>query len=123
MPGPHRRFLKHMESIANIREYVMTSASGSEVTDAYNLAVASLSKFRDTHIRIVARYIIMPSRKAPSSQHSGLNLAVASTKSRSENGLHGTGGTELIPFLQQSRDETKDTMIGDGRVLGRCIGV
>src|SRR5438045_3262883 len=96
MPGPHRRFLKYMESVANIREYAMTSASGSDVTDAYNLAVASLSKFRDTHIRIVARYIIMPSRKAPLSHNRGMNLAVASTQSRSEKGLHGTGGTELL---------------------------
>jgi indoleamine 2,3-dioxygenase len=111
MPGPHRKFLEHMDTIANIREYVMTSASGPDVTDAYNLAVQRLGEFRDKHIKIVTRYIIAPSKKLPSTRSSGLNLAVASTNGNSAKKLHGTGGTELLPFLKQSRDETKETAL------------
>lgn len=111
MPGPHRKFLQHMESIANIREYVSTSASGPEVMEAYNSAVASLANFRTIHIQIVTRYIILPSRKNAANPSGGLNLAVASTKGTSEKQLHGTGGTELIPFLRQGRDETQDTVV------------
>ena len=111
MPGPHRKFLKHMDRISNIRQYVTTSASGPEITEAYNLAVASLGEFRDKHIQIVTRYIINPSRKAPPTASSGLNLAVASTNESSGRKLHGTGGTELLPFLKQSRDETKETAV------------
>jgi indoleamine 2,3-dioxygenase len=77
------------------------------VTAAYNLAVARLAAFRDIHIQIVTRYIILPSRKAPATQSGGLNLAVASTMRKSGEGLSGTGGTELMPFLKQSRDETR----------------
>ena len=106
MPGSHRSFLQHIESIANIPDYVKTSACTDELTAAYNLAVARLAAFRDVHIQIVTRYIILPSRKAPSTETSGLNLAVASTNKTSAEGLSGTGGTELIPFLKQSRDET-----------------
>lgn len=107
MPGPHRRFLQHIESIANIRQYV-ENAAASEVTKAYNLAVKELSNFRDIHIQIVARYIIMPSKHQASNGIPGMNLAVASANG-SARSLHGTGGTELLPFLRQSRDETRRT--------------
>lgn len=106
MPGSHRSFLQHIESVANIRDYINTSACTDELTAAYNLAVSRLAAFRDIHIQIVTRYIILPSRKAPPTEASGLNLAVASTNKKSADGLSGTGGTELIPFLKQSRDET-----------------
>jgi len=111
MPGGHRRFLEHIESVANIREYVQTSTSGEQVTAAYNLAVARLGELRDTHIKIVTRYIIGPSRRAAISPSSGLNLAIASTNRKSADALPGTGGTVLIPFLKQTRDETKATSL------------
>lgn len=105
MPGPHRAFLNHMDKISNVREYVMTSASGPDVMDAYNLAVQRLREFRDIHIQIVVKYVVIPSRKVPEKQPDGMNLAVASTNDKKE--LRGTGGTELMPFLKQSRDETQ----------------
>ncbi|KAE8444203.1 hypothetical protein EG329_000800 [Mollisiaceae sp. DMI_Dod_QoI] len=110
MPGKHRDFLKHIESIANIRSYA-ESTSDSEVTEAYNVAVEELKKFRDIHIGIVTRYIIIPSKQHSSTGNSGLNLAVASANPASTRELHGTGGTQLLPFLKQSRDETRDTRI------------
>lgn len=105
MPGPHRDFLNHMDKISNVRDYVMTSASGPDVMDAYNLAVQRLREFRDIHIQIVVKYVVIPSRKVPEKQPDGMNLAVASTNDKSQ--LRGTGGTELMPFLKQSRDETQ----------------
>ncbi|KAL3419501.1 indoleamine 2,3-dioxygenase [Phlyctema vagabunda] len=112
MPGYHSKFLSHMESIANIRPYALNNTS-PEVTAAYNMAVARLSSFRDVHIQIVTRYILNPSRikneESKTSASAGLNLAVASSNSATTKGLHGTGGTELLPFLKQSRDETRAT--------------
>jgi indoleamine 2,3-dioxygenase len=93
MPSCHRRFLEHIDSIANIREYAMNSASSDEVTASYNLAVTRLSAFRDIHIQIVTRYIINPSNRS------------------STRGLSGTGGTELVPFLKQIRNETRDSAL------------
>ena len=110
MPGPHRRFLEHIESVANIREYVTSTVSGVEVADAYNKAVASLTAFRNIHIQMVTRYVIGPSRKAPVPKEGALNLAVASTKEASMKELQGTGGTEMMSFLKQSRDETKSAI-------------
>jgi len=105
MPGGHRRFLELIEKEANIREYAQTSASGEEITSAYNEAVKSLGKLRDSHIKMVTRYIVTPSRKTGTKESiAGINLAVASMGKK--DGLSGTGGTQLMPFLKQSRDET-----------------
>ncbi len=109
MPGSHRNFLQKMESIANIREYA-ESTSIAEVTEAYNFAVKELELFRGVHIQVVTRFIITPSRQKSPNAHPGLNLAVASSNAESKE-LHGTGGTQLLPFLKQSRDETKDATL------------
>lgn len=110
MPGKHADFLRKIEKVANIRGYA-ESTSESKVTEAYNLAVEELKKFRDIHIGIVTRYIITPAKRHAPSENAGLNLAVASANPTSTKELHGTGGTQLLPFLKQSRDETRDTRI------------
>ena len=110
MPGPHRRFLDHVESTATLQSCVEKS-DDDELLEAYNAAVEELGIFRDIHIQIVTRYIITPSRKNASTGNQGLNLAVASSRLKETGALHGTGGTELLPFLRQSRDETKSTSL------------
>ncbi|PBP22859.1 putative indoleamine 2,3-dioxygenase pyrrole 2,3-dioxygenase [Diplocarpon rosae] len=109
MPGSHRAFLKKMESVVNIRKYA-ESTSIAEVTEAYNLAVKELELFRGVHIQVVSRFIIIPSRQKSPNTHPGLNLAVASSNTELKE-LHGTGGTQLLPFLRQSRDETKEATL------------
>ena len=122
MPGPHRAFLAYVEKTTNIRDYAFSSAEASEaVRNAYAETVTALSKFRDVHIQIVTRYIITPSKTAPAAhvkRRTGLNLASASSSAAKEVAkmgeqkekpqLYGTGGTDLIPFLKQTRDETRE---------------
>lgn len=114
MPGPHRAFLDHITDISPIHTYVDSSACSSDVSKAYNHAVEALAGFRDIHIQIVTRYIINPSKKAVSQgtekENAGLNLAVATTKKGGKD-VRGTGGTQLIPFLKQSRDETREMAV------------
>jgi indoleamine 2,3-dioxygenase len=107
MPRGHRLFIEQIESDANIRNYV-EHLSAEEITTAYNMAVSRLTAFRDIHIQIVARYIIGPSRQPLQRINDGMNIAVASSNRSSMVGLSGTGGTELMPFLKQSRDETRE---------------
>ncbi|KAF2124857.1 Indoleamine 2,3-dioxygenase [Dothidotthia symphoricarpi CBS 119687] len=116
MPGPHARFLDDIEAIANIRSYVDNHQDNTELLAAFNEAVAALSGFRDKHIALVTRYIIIPSRMAkPAHNIKRTDIASASTKISSEKGqtleLRGTGGTKLIPFLRTSRDETSETAV------------
>lgn len=116
MPGPHARFLDDVEAIANIRAYVTKHRDNVELLTAFNEAVAALSGFRDKHIALVTRYIIIPSRTGrPKDLVKRRDIASVSTRLASEKAmtqeLVGTGGTKLIPFLRTSRDETSETRV------------
>lgn len=111
MPRGHRLFIEQVESESNIRDYVQQFSMEEDIMTAYNTAVSKLAAFRDIHIQIVARYIIAPSRKPLQSLSDGVNIATASSNRSSMTGLSGTGGTELMPFLKQSRDETRETTL------------
>ncbi|PYH96775.1 indoleamine 2,3-dioxygenase [Aspergillus ellipticus CBS 707.79] len=115
MPGPHRRFLEMLTHTSNVRNYAMSHKADSPLRDAYNAAVMSLGGFRDRHVRMVTRYIIMAARIPPPNQTSQVNLATTTSTlmdnshDKVAEGVRGTGGTDLIPFLKQTRDTTKAT--------------
>ena len=124
MPGPHRRFLKHVSNVANIREFVESHRTNRALSIAYDACLAMLRSLRDKHIQMVSRYIIVKSRESRSHSRSlspraapqPINLATAmKTNSRDSRPgskkLRGTGGTALIPFLKQARDETGEPAI------------
>ena len=124
MPGPHRRFLEHVSNVANIREFVESHRSNRALSIAYDACLAMLRSLRDKHIQMVSRYIIVKSRESRSHSRSlspraapqQINLANAH-KARGKDvrpgskKLRGTGGTALIPFLKQARDETGEPAI------------
>ncbi|KAI4636645.1 hypothetical protein J4E83_001602 [Alternaria metachromatica] len=119
MPGPHRRFLEHMESVANLREYVTSNRRDRALTTSYDACLAMLRSLRDKHIQLVSRYIIIKSRETQSTARSlspkpantqRVNLANTMARTGSKK-LRGTGGTALIPFLKQARDETGEPAI------------
>lgn len=106
MPGPHRRFLEHVARVANVRPFVAARPADRALATAYDACLAVLRDFRDRHIQIVSRYIIVPARDARPSPRT--NLASAPAKKN----LRGTGGTALIPFLKQAREETAEPALG-----------
>lgn len=120
MPGRHAEFLEDVSQVANIRQYVQTHQQNQQLCLAYDACLAMLSAFRDKHIAIVTRYIITPSRemrarsrsRSPEQTRDRMNLAVASRKNHGQN-QKGTGGTALIPFLKQARDETGEPAVED----------
>ncbi|KAM0289426.1 hypothetical protein ACHAO9_006079 [Fusarium lateritium] len=108
MPGPHSRFLTHIARMGSIRELALQTPSTpaqERLQRAFTSATESLTLFRNKHIQIVTRYIILPSRQG--SKAGPQNLASSSSKKAGEE-LTGTGGTTLVPFLKQSRDETSE---------------
>jgi indoleamine 2,3-dioxygenase len=123
MPGPHRRFLEDVSNVANVRDYVETHASNKELTVAYDACLAMLRSLRDKHINIVSRYIIVKSREvrpvssstSPEVIRQKVDIATASHQVKNDASgikkLKGTGGTALIPFLKQARDETGEPAI------------
>lgn len=120
MPGPHARFLVHVSSIANIRQFVTRNRHDRALVIAFDACLSMLRTFRDKHIQMVSRYIIVKSRESRSHSRSlsprsapkveRVNIAEAS-KEKKGSGLRGTGGTALIPFLKQARDETGEPAI------------
>ena len=126
MPGPHREFLAHVSSVANIRDFVDTHRSQRDLTIAYDACLAMLRSLRDKHMQMVSRYIIIQSQQSRSHQRSlspraapqnaqPLNLANTQSKDGKTDTkkLKGTGGTALIPFLKQARDETGEPAVDD----------
>ena len=123
MPGPHRRFLEHVSHVANIRDYVEGHRSDRALCIAYDACLSMLRAFRDKHIQMVSRYIIIKSRESrshtrslsPRSAPQVMNIASAASKTKDQppggKKLKGTGGTALIPFLKQARDETGEPAI------------
>lgn len=128
MPGPHRRFLMDVSSVANIREYVHVNRDDQPLVLAYDACLAMLRALRDKHIQMVSRYIIIQSRESRSisPRQPGIkgkvNLAnIRRQSSKGEKrGPTGTGGTALIPFLKQARDETTEGVVDQWakRLLG-----
>ncbi|KXH46073.1 indoleamine 2,3-dioxygenase [Colletotrichum nymphaeae SA-01] len=105
MPGPHKRFLEHVARMGSIRELAKLPVSTVEQQDfcnAYQAAIRTMTEFRNKHLQIVTRYIVLPSKK----MHSGVKVDLASASSVKDEQLTGTGGTALMPFLKQTRDET-----------------
>jgi indoleamine 2,3-dioxygenase len=127
MPGPHRRFLDHLTCVANIREFVKANPGNEALSSSYNACITALVAFRNVHLQIVSRYVVLPSRKVldrpkntsttTTTHHQGVvslrrsgdddDILGARSGAEALENLTGTGGTTLIPFLKQVRDETR----------------
>lgn len=124
MPGPHARFLQRVSEIANIREFVQRHSYDRELAVAFDACLAMLSALRDKHIQMVSRYIIVQKAQAAKKEDVKLGeqksakLNLAHRPKRDNDGtidekqkLLGTGGSSLIPFLRQARDEVGDPAV------------
>ena len=124
MPGRHARFLERVGEVANIRHYVQQHRNDRELSVAFDACLAMVSALRDKHIQIVSRYVVIQSQQAKkiqkpepekTKQATRVNLAHRPKSSKPEEdakqALKGTGGSSLIPFLRQARDETGEPAI------------
>ena len=66
--------------------------------------------FRDKHIQIVTRYVVLQAKKT---EKMGSSSTLRSGLARKKKEERGTGGTSLLPFLKQCRDETGDPAAGN----------
>ncbi len=118
MPGEHRKFLEHTQLVANIRPFVESKVQDSDVRRAYDACCHQLRDFRSSHMKIVTRYVTLKSKEKTKwtrdeqNRKDLKNIATASQEAAMGDGdgretnLKGTGGTNLIQFLKQARDET-----------------
>ncbi|TFK36759.1 Indoleamine 2,3-dioxygenase [Crucibulum laeve] len=103
MPRNHRLFLDHLASNPRpLRTFVMETGN-ADLLEAYNLAVLALKEFRDAHMVIATLYILGPARRAAK--------AANEYDHSSQDPLKGTGGTNLVKFLKDTRNRTKETLL------------
>lgn len=110
MPGPHREFLLHAARLGSIRALALLPPETDEqrrLQTAYTAATEALGGFRNLHIQIVTRYIVLPSKQPWKGTRQ--NLASSSSGGKGTEELTGTGGTTLMSFLKQARQETVNT--------------
>jgi indoleamine 2,3-dioxygenase len=103
MPGSHRRFLEDVAVVSNVKEFVQAHKSDSALQEALQSCYDMLKAFRNKHINVVTRYIVLPA-KAAARKSSGTE----GEKNLDDDKITGTAGAELIPFLKQMRDDTKE---------------
>ncbi|QYT00011.1 Indoleamine 2,3-dioxygenase family protein [Trichoderma simmonsii] len=121
MPGPHRRFLEDVGKTTNIRSFVESRRSDHALCKAYDSCLEMLCKLRDKHLQVVSRYIIIESRKSITNENpvgnAALSPALIDPDTELSKDAIGTGGTSLMPFLKQARNETTEPVIHPGRRL------
>jgi indoleamine 2,3-dioxygenase len=96
-----------------IRQLVITNGVDSDdgsptsLSTAYDAAVLALKGLRDTHIRIATLYIVsqMPRKDVSVTALPSASIAESSAVAK------GTGGSDLVPFLKGSRDDTTNMML------------
>lgn len=97
LPSKHRHFLEFVSELPSLRVFVDKHRANAELVLSYDNCLEQLRSWRGKHIAV--KYIIQPARLT-------MNSDV-----ETEDGLQGTGGSALIFFLTQSRDETIDFQI------------
>ena len=108
MPRHHRAFMNHLKDTPRpIRTLVSLHATGNNsepslLANAYDAAVLALKGLRDAHIRIATLYIINQMPRTDTS-HAQAVASAATAK--------GTGGSDLVPFLKGSRDDTTRALL------------
>lgn len=106
---------KHpLRSLMRVQEGKCMTPAVEMLQKSYNDTLDSLKHFRDEHMRIATMYIIQQMRQTPPAEYARLdpnlvirsNLADGLADERSEKGVKGTGGTDLVSFLKDCRKNT-----------------
>ncbi|XP_030740522.1 indoleamine 2,3-dioxygenase 1-like [Echinops telfairi] len=105
MPPAHKAFLESLEKGPSIRKFVLSKGDRC-LKDAYNECVGAMVSLRDYHLGIVDTYITKPAREK---QKGKQDPEDSSNQSETEN--KGTGGTNIMTFLQAIRDSTKTFLL------------
>lgn len=104
MPRQHRDFLDFVGTLPSLRSFIEDQGD-SHLRSAFDECLAQLKLWRGKHISVVSKYIVQPARAAARAEAQAQD-SVEAFESVAGEDLQGTGGSSLIPFLRQSKDET-----------------
>ena len=112
MPSEHRKFLTEVGQLPALREYVDGRSNNERLRVVYNGCLKALSDWRRRHIGVVTTHIVTPARKQqPNEQQLNAEEVTDCLSVKDESALKGTGGSALIPFLKQAKQETVECHI------------
>jgi indoleamine 2,3-dioxygenase len=95
MPPAHREFVETLETVSEVRQFVQANQNEYPLLrDHYNACVQVVDAFRKKHMEIAVRYISHQARDS-----GGVNK--------------GTGGTDFVEFLSESRKETRAKLLDE----------
>ena len=106
MPGAHRDFLEEVAKLPSLRVYVEEQSSDLELREAHDECLTRLRAWRGKHIAMVSKYIVQPAREMERAAVVDKLEVDGPGETDKEWDLQGTGGSALIPFLRQARDDT-----------------
>lgn len=109
MLGAHRDFLDAVSSLPSLRAFVDAQPGDAELVQAFDECLERLRSWRGRHIAIVSKYIVQPARNAEKVARIDKIETFGPAETDKEWELQGTGGSALIPFLRQARDDTVGT--------------
>ncbi|KAF8625230.1 hypothetical protein AX17_006896 [Amanita inopinata Kibby_2008] len=106
MPHNHRLFIDHLSSNPRrLRSFVLSQGDPA-LSASYNRVVQALKEFRDAHMIIATLYILGPARRAAK-----LAAQNATQESGKREPVKGTGGTDLVHFLKDTRARTSNALL------------
>lgn len=117
MPGKHRQFLQAVSKLPTIRSFVQKNESDEVLCAAFNDCMKQLRQWRSSHIAVVSKYIVRPARLSAEKDAvdaEAEDAQASSFEAAAGENLQGTGGSALIPFLKQTREETTGVKTEDG---------
>ncbi|XP_029794511.1 indoleamine 2,3-dioxygenase 1 [Suricata suricatta] len=102
MPLAHRKFLQTLESAPSVRQFVL-SKGDAELQADYNDCVKAMVALRSYHLRIVAKYIVTPSKNR--------SRGNPTSEDSSEPENTGTGGMKVMTFLKSVKGTTEKFLL------------
>ncbi|KAF8896020.1 hypothetical protein BD779DRAFT_1493475 [Infundibulicybe gibba] len=102
--------LHHLASNPRPLRSFVAAAEDPNLLGAFNAAVLALKEFRDAHMIIATLYIIGPARRAARRRQEMLK-SIGGQKESAPQPLKGTGGTDLVKFLKDTRTHTTETLL------------
>ncbi|XP_071499422.1 indoleamine 2,3-dioxygenase 2-like [Diadema antillarum] len=98
-PRSHRELIRTIKKGPSVREFVSSSGS-AKAMESFNACLEAIRSFRDAHLQIVTRFIVLMANEKKTEASTG------------DQGLTGTGGTDLMSFLKGLRDTSTGGWLG-----------
>lgn len=113
MPPAHRQLIEDISIQPSLKGFVQQQAS-EHLNQAFHRCVTKLLALRNYHISVVSRYITVPAARARQIRDATFEVEEEIiSKAPAVLEERGTGGSSLMMFLKNVRNETKDALLSE----------